>query len=167
MHAITFSIQGSNPDNTATDVCIPQSYSGSVCREVLQTRQNCLPDRNNTYDVIIAANAGSSQRAKDKQVCQLLGLFESVAASPECMKAAIAFLCSYTFTLCDSRRRPYRLSSAECSETVDSTCAKGLPEKHLPNCQVLSEASLECNGKDRFTCFYSIYQVCQFNATAD
>ena len=132
-------------------MCVSENYTGSICREVLQSRQNCLPDRTDTSDIIIAADPASSQLAKDEQVCLLLGLFQS---SPECMKAAITSLCLYTFPICDSNDHPYRLSYAECSAITDGVCAEEfegaasvLGENQLPNCQLFSQTQVDCNSK--------------------
>ena len=136
------------------DTCIPESYTGSICREVLQTQQGCLPDRNATGDIIIAVDPASSQQDKEERAKLFLGGLPFLDPSPECMEAVVPFLCFYIFPLCDSSGRPYQPSSAECSAVTDGICAREFvtaaifaTSDQLPQCQLLPDSTLECNSE--------------------
>ena len=135
-------------------MCTPETYAGSVCREVLQTQQSCLPDRNATGDIIITVDPASSQKDKEEQAKLFIGGLSFLDPSPDCMEAVVPFLCFYIFPLCDSSGRPYQPSAAECSTLIDGICAREFEtaatfatSDQLPQCQLLPETTLECNCK--------------------
>ena len=135
-------------------MCVPEEYTGTVCREVLQARQSCLQDRNTTDDIFIAADPTSSQLAREERATLFVGGLSLLNPSPECMQAVVPFLCSYIFPLCDSSGLPYLPSSVQCREIINGICANEFDvaemlagESQLPQCQLLPEATRECNGE--------------------
>ena len=139
--------------NRLTDVCFPENYTGSICREVLQSQQSCLPNTNARGDIIIAVDPSSSQEDKESEAEQFIGGLSFLSPSPECMEAVVPFLCFYIFPLCDSSDRPYQPSSAECSAITNGICAREFEtaatfarSDQLPQCQLLPETTLKCNG---------------------
>ena len=133
--------------------CMPENYTGSFCREVLLTRQGCLPDRNAAGDIIIAMDPSLSQQEKDEQARLFIGGLPVLDPSPECTEAVVPFLCFYIFPLCDSSGRPYQPSAAECTTVIDGICAREfelvasfVTSDQLIQCQRLPETTLECNG---------------------
>ena len=136
-------------------MCIPENYTGSICRDVLQTRQSCLLERKAIDDIFISADPTSSQSAKEEEVTLFNGSFSFLDPSPECMEAVVPFLCSYIFPLCDSSGRLHQPSAVECREITDEICAQEYNtvtaeslagDGQLPQCQLLPETTLECNG---------------------
>ena len=155
--------------------CIPENYTGSVCREVLQTQQGCLPDRNATGNIIIAMDPSLSQQDKEEQARQLIAGLPLLDPSPECLEVVVPFLCFYIFPLCDSSGRPYQPSAAECNTLTGGICAQEFETAaafvtgdQLPQCQLLPETTLECNGKSCVVCmgqsvlFYNDYSLCLY-----
>ena len=133
--------------------CLPENYTGSICREVLLTRQGCFPDRNATGDIIIAMDPSLSQQDKEEQVTLFIGGLPILNPSPECLEAVVPFLCFYIFPLCDSSGCPYQPSSVECSAVTDDICdqefeiAATFASDQLPQCQLLPDSTSECNSE--------------------
>ena len=93
----------------------------------------------------------SSQQDKEEQAKLFIANLDS---SPECMEAVVPFLCFYIFPLCDSSGRLYQPSAAECTTVIDGICAREFESAatsamsdQLPQCQLLPQNTLECNGK--------------------
>ena len=137
-------------------MCTPEIYTGSICREALQTRQSCLLDRNTSSDIFIAVDPVSSQSSREEQANQIIQGFLLLAPGPECMRVVVPFLCFYVFPLCDSNSGLLQPSSGECREITDNICAQEFQtaamfatDNQLPQCQLLPEATLiqNCNGK--------------------
>ena len=134
-------------------MCTPEVYTGSICREALQTQQNRLLDRN-TSDIFIAVDPASSQSSKEEQASLFIQGLPFLAPGPECMKAVIPFLCFYVFPLCDSSSGLHQPSSEECREITEDICAREFQtaatfatDGQLPQCQLLPDTALKCNGK--------------------
>ena len=139
---------------TDMTLCVPENYTGTVCREELQAQQNCLPDRSATDDIFIAVGSASSQTAKEEQANLFIGGLSFLNPSSDCMEAVVPFLCFYIFPLCDSSGHLYQPSSAECKEITDGICAQEfamaavfVEASQLPQCALLPEKTQRCNSK--------------------
>ena len=137
--------------STDNRICIPENYTGNVCREALQLQQSCLQNGSTTTDIITAMDPVSSQQDKEEQAKLFIA---NLDPSPECMEVVVPFLCFYIFPLCDSNGRPYQPSAAECTTVIDGICAREFESAatsamsdQLPQCQLLPKNTLECNGK--------------------
>ena len=132
-------------------MCTPEIYTGSICREALQTRQSCLLDRNTSGDIFIAADPASSQSSREEQASLIIQGLSLLTPGPECMKAAVPFLCFYIFPLCDSASGLHQPSSEECREITEDICAQEfqtlLTDAQLPQCQLPPEKNSKFNGK--------------------
>ena len=133
-------------------MCTSENYTGSICREVLQAQQSCLPDRNATSNIFIATDPTVSQLFKEENASQLIRAILSQSPTSKCVEELIPFLCFSTFPLCDSSGRLYQPSSVDCNTITNGTCANmsnveiGIGEDE---CQTLPEmtSTLHCNGK--------------------
>ena len=141
-------------DSLEANMCTSENYTGSICREVLQVQQSCLPDRNTTNTILIATDPTTRQLSKEEEAVKLIEAILSQSPTSKCVEELIPFLCFYIFPLCDSSGRLYQPSSVDCSAIVtNGTCANEI--EIVTNlitedeCQVLPEISttLKCNGK--------------------
>ena len=135
-------------------MCTPEIYTGSICREALQTQQSCLQDRNTTSDIFIAVDPASSQSSKEEQASLFIQGLPILAPGPECKEVLIPLLCFYIFPLCDSSSNLHQPSSEECREITEDICAREFQtaatfatEDQLPQCQLLPDTTLKCNSK--------------------
>ena len=133
-------------------MCTPEIYTGSICRETLQTQQSCLLNRNTTSDILIAVDPASSQSTKEEQASLFIQGLPFLAPGPECMKVVIPFLCFYIFPLCDGTSGLHQPSSEECREITEDICARefqtaATTDDQLPQCQLLPDTTLKSNGK--------------------
>ena len=135
-------------------MCTPEIYTGSICREALQTQQSCLLDRNTSSDIFIAVDPASSKSSKEEQASLFIQGLPFLAPGPECMKAVIPFLCFNIFPLCDSSSGLHQPSSEECREITEDICAREFQtaamfatDDQLPQCQLLPDTALKCNSK--------------------
>ena len=143
-------------DSTEADICTSENYTGSICREVLQVQQSCLPDRNTTNIILIATDPTTRQLSKEEEAVKLIEAILSQSPTSKCVEELIPFLCFYIFPLCDSSGRLYQPSSVDCSTIIvtNGTCANEI--EIVTNmitedeCQVLPEMSTaliqKCNG---------------------
>ena len=129
------------------------SYTGDVCRDVLQSQQSCLPDGLGSSEIHISPRDGDNQEELEIQAQLLLNGLSSplISASPECEEAVLPFLCLYLFSLCDSDGTLYQPSSMDCVTISTVVCAREwiiatmlLGQERLPQCESLPMTSLLC-----------------------
>ena len=144
--------QGPAGQNSST-MCTAEIYTGSICREALQTQQSCLLDRNTSSDIFIAVDPASSQSSKEGQASLFIQGLPLLGPGPECMKVVVPFLCLNIFPLCDSSSSLHQPSSEGCREITEDICAREFQtaamfatEEQLPQCQLLPDTALKCNG---------------------
>ena len=136
--------------NTTGEQCsTPIPYNGTVCRNELQSFANCLPNTNQRG----TNNAILIQIDQLERIEQLLRDFSRIAR-PDCMAAAVPFLCLNTLGLCDDTGRGYSLSSSQCIELSTGVCqmewdlAK-LASRPLPDCESFPEETVLVESCDR------------------
>ena len=126
---------------------------GDACRSVLQSQQDCLPDRLGSSDIRISPRDGVDQEELEIQAGLLLNGLSSplISASPECEEAVLPFLCLYLFGLCDSNGTLYQPSSGDCVTISTVVCEREwiaattiLGPEVLPQCELLPAATIEC-----------------------
>ena len=134
-------------------MCTAEIYTGSICREALQTQQSCLLDGNTSSDIFIAVDPTSSQSSKEEQANLLIQGLPLLAPGPECLKVVAPFLCRNIFPLCDNSTGLHQPSSEECREITEDICAREfqtaatfVTDDQLPQCQLLPDTALQCNG---------------------
>ena len=130
-------------------MCTP--YMGDVCKDALQSQQDCLPDRLGSSDIYIPLLGGENQKDLEVQARLLLNGLSIIGASPECEKAVLPFLCLYVFRLCDSDGTLYQPSSMDCLTISTGVCEREWMEAVnllgpgvLPQCESLPSTSLVC-----------------------
>ena len=121
-----------------------------VCRDALQSQQDCLPDRLGSSDIYISPRSGENQEDLEMQA-KLLLIGLSAIASPECEEAALPFLCLYLFRLCDSNGILYQPTSIDCVTISTGVCerewaiaAGAVGQERLPQCELLPMTPLLC-----------------------
>ena len=119
---------------------------------MLQSQQDCLPDRLESSDIYISPRDGVDQDELEIQAGLLLNGLSS--ASPECVEAVLPFLCLYLFRLCDSNGTLYQPSSGDCVTISTVVCEREwiaattiLGPERLPQCELLPAETFEC-GKE-------------------
>ena len=148
-------------------MCTPEIYTGSICREALLAQQSCLLDQNTSSDIFIAVDPASSQSSREEQVNVFIQGLPFLAPSSECIKTVVPFLCFYTFPLCDNTSDLHQPSSEECREITDNICAREfqkaamfVTDDQLPQCQLLPDTTLQCNGKCATGYYIYMYSNC-------
>ena len=136
-------------------VCVPELYTGSVCRSALQAQQTCLlGDAVVGGDVFIPVS--TNQEALEQTARTAIGGLPLLSPSPECSEVAQPFLCFSTFGLCDNRSRElYLPSSQQCRTVTEEICAEEfvaagaiLGSNQLPQCDEFPAVAdnQECTG---------------------
>ena len=134
--------------------CLPEPYIGQVCKVAFQSREDCLQNGFNNGQIYIPASS-IRQEVLELQAQHFIERFQFLNPVPECMEQVIPFICLYTFGgLCSDSSKLYRLSSEECFAITDNVCAREFESARqlvhsdqLPQCQLLPNTSIECNGK--------------------
>ena len=78
--------------------------------------------------------------------------------SAACTEAVVPFMCLFIFQLCDSDGQVYQPTMEECEEVTEGVCENVFEdlrmaaaligrEDQLPQCELLPETSLNCNGE--------------------
>ena len=126
---------------------------GDVCKDVLQSQQDCLPDRLGSSDIYISPRSGENQEDLEMQATFLFNGLSSplISASPECDKAARPLLCLYLFRLCDSNGTLYQPSSMDCVTVSTDVCEREwavatnlMGQQGLPQCELLPVTAIPC-----------------------
>ena len=140
-------------DERNTSFCVPEVYSGSVCRIELQTLQTCLFG-DGDGGIFIPANGNQEEAEQTAQTT--IGGLPFLNPSAECSEIAPPFLCFSIFGLCDNQSRElYLPSSQECRTVTENICAEEfvaagafVDSNQLPQCDEFPDVSLvqECTG---------------------
>ena len=126
------SVNVTNPEVTISEApsnvsfCVPELYTGSVCRGALQAQQTCL-----LGDAVVAGDVfipvSPNQEALEQTARTAIGGLPLLSPSPECIEVAQPFLCFSLFGLCDNHSRElYLPSSQQCRTVTEEICAKEL-----------------------------------------
>ena len=107
------------PSNvTSSAQCLsPVLYSGSVCRNEILLARECLSPQLQTPDAIFVATDASEQAQQFINGLRLI-------SSPECMEAAVPFLCLSLFGVCDGNGSQLLLTEKECLEISTGVCKR-------------------------------------------
>ena len=119
---------------------------------MLQSQQDCLPDRVGSSDVYISLPDGDNQDDIEIRARTLVRFgLPRVGTSPECQEAVVPFLCLFLYPLCDSEGTLYRPSSMDCVTISTGVCEREWMEAVnllgpgvLPQCESLPSTSLMC-----------------------
>ena len=94
----------------------PVTYTGDICSSELLSVMECFPD--NSLMMELQVVSVSSQ----EQAQTLIGALEQLG-SPECIAAAVPFLCVYLFQgVCDEDKTHYFPTAGECQEISNGVC---------------------------------------------
>ena len=172
--------QGNNTssgDKTETksrnsSVCVPEVYTGTLCKGTLQSYQNCQFPKNYSNAVIISSQE-VTQDAREERVQTLLHGLQLLQPSVDCENVFQPFLCLYIFGLCDSSGELYLPSSGECRMVTEETCVlefqtalRIVGPDVLPQCEDLPDAVMECTGI-AFITYLAPYQFIQYVTTVE
>ncbi len=95
----------------------PVLYSGSVCRNEILLARECLPAQLQIPDAIFVATDASEQAQQFINGLRLI-------SSPECMEAAVPFLCLSLFGVCDGNGGQIFPTEKECLEISTGVCKR-------------------------------------------
>ena len=104
-------------DERNTSFCIPEVYSGSVCRTQLQTLQTCLFG-DEDGEIFIPANGNQEEAEQTAQTT--IGGLPFLNPSEECSEIAPPCLCFSTFGLCNNQSRERYLPSSQAKSVGQS-----------------------------------------------
>ena len=145
--------------NENTSFCIPEVYTGSVCRTALQTLQTCLFG-DESGEVLVPADR--NQDELETAVQTLIGGLPLLNPSEECSEVAPPFLCFSMFGLCNNQSRERCLpSSPECRMITEEICAEEfvaagaiVGSDQLPQCDEFPDVpeTQECTGMHWLAC---------------
>jgi hypothetical protein len=139
----TINLQTGNSSNSS---CVPDVYTGAVCRDTLQLHQQCLSNSYSDSEVYVPSDR--DQQQLEQQVALLIAGLQTLTPSPECSEAAIPLICLFYFGLCDSGGELQLPSATQCETVSNTTCAREfqlataiLGSDALPQCEILPTTS--------------------------
>ena len=126
--------------------CIPQSYTGFVCRSELQNWQSYLFERQNDSDVLVPSDV--DQKLMEEQVQMVFAKLQLLTRSEKCQKELKSFWCLLLFGVCDVRGQRELPSYEQCVQLYNSTCndvASEIYKKDIISSLLLDCANLNIN----------------------
>ena len=138
-------------DGSLSGTCI-MKYEGTHCKEVLQSRTECLLGKN-TDDIFISSRHNNYMKVESDIAKLLFALNSVIRPSKECKAYVVPFLCFYMFGLCSETNDDHQPTAAECFHVKDNVCKSewetannllsGSGTLRLPECGSFSSSSAE------------------------